>query len=111
MLHRWRAIRMAIAGGTGLLMVATVVILGLPSSRGIGGEFFLTLLIALLPSAIFALTGPEQRRVLVWGTVHVVLMVALALLDLIGTGPFGFIYAFLLYFAALAASIVATVDR
>ena len=27
MLHRWRVIRLAIAGGTGLLMVATVVVL------------------------------------------------------------------------------------
>ena len=111
MLHRWRVIRVAIAGGTGLLMVTTVVILVLRKSRGFGGEFFLTLLIALLPSAIFALAGPEQqRRVLVWGTAHVVLVVALALLYLIGTGPFGFINALLLYFAALAASIVATVD-
>jgi hypothetical protein len=111
MLHRWRVIRLAIAGGTGLLMVTTVVILVLRKSRGFGTEFFLTLLIALLPSAIFALAGPEQRRVLVWGTVHVVLVVTLALLYLIGTGPLGFIYAFLLYFAALAASIVAAVDR
>ena len=111
MLHRWRVIRLAIAGGTGLLMVATVGVLVLPKSRAFGGEFFLTLLIALLPSAIFALTGPEQRRVLLWGTVNVVLVVALALLYLIGTGPFGFISAFLLYFAALAASIVATGDR
>lgn len=78
---------------------------------GFGGEFFLALLVAPLPSAIFALTGPEQRRVLVRCTVHVVLVVALALLYLIGTGPFGFIYALLLYFAALATSIVATVDR
>ncbi len=67
MQHRWRVIRLAIAGGTGLLMVTTVVVLVLRKSRGFGSEFFLTLLIALLPSAIFALAGPEQRRVLVWG--------------------------------------------
>jgi hypothetical protein len=111
-MSRRTTIKLAIAGSTGLLMVAIVVIVGLRKSRvGFEGDFLLTLIIALLPSAIFAVTGPVQPRVLRWGTIHALLLGSLALLYLIGTGPYGFIYAALLSFAALVTSIVATVDR
>jgi hypothetical protein len=92
-------------------MAVTVVILVLRKERGFGSEFVVTLLIALLPSAIFALGGPGQSRLVVWSSVHVVLMGSLALLYLIGTAQLGFLYAFVLYFAALVISIVAIVDR
>jgi hypothetical protein len=112
-MNRSTTIRLAIAGSTGLLMVATLVIVGLPKARvGFRGEFALALVIALLPSAIFAVAGPAQPRVLHWGTVHALLLAALALMYLLGAArAYGFIYAALLYFAALVTSIVAAADR
>jgi hypothetical protein len=112
-MNRWTTIRLAIAGLTSLLMVATLVIVEVPEAgAGFGAGFALALIIALLPSAIFAVAGPAQPRVLHWGTIHALLVAALALFALLGAaGAFGFGYAAVLYFAALVTSIVAAVDR
>lgn len=114
-MNRWTTIRLAIAASTSLLMVATLVVVEVPRSRvvGFGAEFFaLALVIAILPSAIFAATGPAQPRVLRWGTIHALLLAALALLYLLASaGAYGFVYVALLYVAALMVSIVAAVDR
>lgn len=112
-MNRWTTIRLAIAGSTSLLMVATLVIVGLPGSRfGFKGEFGLILVIALLPSVIFAVAGPTEPRVLRWGTIHALLVAGLALLYMLyAAEAYGFIYTALLYFAALVNSILATVER
>jgi cyanate permease len=111
-MNRWTTIRLAIAGLTSLLMVATLVIVEGPESRaGFGARFALALIVALLPSAIFAVAGPAQPRVLRWGTIHALLVAALALFALLGAaGAYRFGYAALLYVTALVASIVAAVD-
>lgn len=108
-MDRWRTLRWTIAGSTSLLMTTVVVILVLRKSRGFGTEFAFALFVALLPSIIFAFARPERRPILVCGTLHVILLVGLALLYLIGAGPLGFIYALIIYFAALVISIVAAV--
>lgn len=106
---RLRAISWSIACFTGLMMVTTVVVLVHRKSRSFDGEFVLALFVAILPSAIFAFTRSEQRRVLLYGTAHVTLLMGLVYLYLVGAGPYGFIIAFIIYIAALATSIVAAV--
>jgi hypothetical protein len=112
-MNRWTTIRLAIAGLTSLVMVATLAIVEGPEPRaGFGAKFALALIVALLPSAIFAVAGPARPRVLRWGTIHALLVAALALFSLLAAaGTYGFIYAVLLYVAALVTSIVAAVDR
>lgn len=111
-MQRGSVVHWVIAGSTALLMAVTAVILVLRKERGFGSEFFVTPLIALLPSAIFAIGGPVHRRFVVWSSVHIVLMASLAPLYLISTAQLGFLYAFVLYFAALStqSSLWSTAD-
>lgn len=108
-MNKWAAVRSAIAGTTGILMFLTVAVQA--SRKSFELEAILALLIALLPSAIFALTIAERRRVLIYGTIHSVLIVGLALLYLIGLPPIGVLLALLIYSIALINSIVAVADR
>lgn len=93
------------------MMVAVWLNLGIRNPRGFGIEWAVTLCIALLPSVIYAFTTGERRPVLLYGTIHFVLMAGLALLYLVGAGTFGFVYALVIYFAAVVTSIFAVVDQ
>lgn len=88
-------------------MTILVVVQVVRKSRGFGVEFAYTLVIALMPSLILAFARADKRTVTLFGILHVVLMVSLATLYLIGTGPLGLVYAFLIYIAALVTSIIA----